>query len=103
MAPKQTRASTKAKELQTADTPLVRRLKNIKNSKVQEGSWQKIWAEMQQWAYVNKNPTQAAKKIKFNTIFNYVNAPLMASFCGTKETAVKFMISQYHNGRFYFD
>ena len=27
----------------------------------------------------------------------------MASFWGTKETAVKFIISQYHNGRFYFD
>ena len=27
----------------------------------------------------------------------------MASFGGTKETAVQFIISQYHNGRFYFD
>ena len=35
MAPKQTRASTKAKELQAADTPLVCILKNIKNDKVQ--------------------------------------------------------------------
>ena len=34
MAPKQTRASTKAKEIQAADTPLVRRMKNIKNAKV---------------------------------------------------------------------
>ena len=58
---------------------------------------------MQEWAYVNKNPTQATEKIKYNTIFNYVNAPLMASFGGTKETAVKFIISRYHNGRFYFD
>ena len=30
-------------------------------------------------------------------------ALLMASLGGTKETAVKFIISQYHNGRFYFD
>ena len=36
MAPKQTRALTKAKELQAADTPLVRILKNIKNGKVQK-------------------------------------------------------------------
>ena len=43
------------------------------------------------------------KKIKYNTIFNYVNAPLMASFGGTKETIVKFIIRWYHNGRFYFD
>ena len=102
MEPKQTRASAKAKELQTAETPLVRRLKNIKNSKVHEGSWKKIWTEMQEWAYVNKKPTQAIEKIKYSTIFNYVNAPLMASFSGTKEIAVKFIISRYHNGRFHF-
>ena len=58
---------------------------------------------MQEWAYVNKNPTQAAEKIKYNTIFNYVKAPLMASFGGTKETTVKFIISRYHNSQFYFD
>ena len=98
MAPKQTRASTKAKELQAADTPLVRRLKKIKNSKVQEGSWIKLWAEMQEWAYVNNKATQATEKIKYNTIFSYVNAPLMASFGGTKETAIKFIINRYHNG-----
>ena len=103
MAPKQTRASSKAKELQTAETPLVHRLKNIKNAKVHEGSWQKLWTEMQEWAYVSKNRTQAAEKIKYNTIFNYVNAPLMASFGGTKETTVKFITSRYHNGRFYFN
>ena len=50
MAPKQTRAAAKAKELQTAETPLVRRLKNIKNAKVQEGSWAKLWAEIKEWA-----------------------------------------------------
>ena len=27
----------------------------------------------------------------------------MASFGGTKEAVVKFIISRYHNGRFYFD
>ena len=27
----------------------------------------------------------------------------MASFTGTKEAVVKFIISRYHNGRFYFD
>ena len=92
MAPKQARALAKAKELQTAETPLVRRLKNIKNAKVHEGSWQKLWTKMQEWAYVNKKPTQAVEKIKYSTIFSYVNAPLMPSFNGTKETAVKFII-----------
>ena len=103
MDPKLTQASTKAKELQAEDTPLVRKLKNIKNAKVQEGQWQKIWTEIQEWAFVDKKMTQAAKKIRRSTIFNYPNAPLMASFGGTKEVAVKFIISRYHNGRFYFD
>ena len=52
---------------------------------------------MQEWAYVNKNPTQAIDKIKYSAIFTYVNAPLIASFGGTKETVVKFIISRYHN------
>ena len=103
MAPKQTRATAKAKELQTAETPLLRRLKNIKNAKVQESSWTKLWAEIKEWAYVDKKPTAAAEKINHSTIVNYINAPLMASFGGTKETAVKVIISRYHNDRFYFD
>ena len=40
---------------------------------------------------------------KHSSIVNYVNALLMASFAGTKETSVKFIISQYQNDRFYFD
>ena len=32
-----------------------------------------------------------------------MNIPFMASYGGTKETAVKFIISWYHNGKFYFD
>ena len=103
MAPKQTRASTKAKEIQAADTPLVRRLKNIKNAKVQEGPWKKLWAEIQEWAFVDKKMTQEAEKFQRSTLFGYANAPLMESFGGTKEAAVKFIISRYHNGRFYFD
>ena len=93
----------KAKEIQAADTPLVRRMKNIKNAKVQEGPWQKLWTKIQEWAFVDKKATQVAEKIRHNTILSYANAPLMASFGGTKETAVKFIISRYHNGWFYFN
>ena len=32
-----------------------------------------------------------------------MNTLFMAIFGGTKETAVKFIISRYHNGKFYFD
>ena len=47
--------------------------------------------------------TQATEKVRHNTLFGYANAPLMASFGGTKEDTIKFIISRYHNGRFYFD
>ena len=53
----------------------------------------KLWAEIKEWAYVDKRPTQAAEKINHSTIVNYINALLMASFGGTKETIVKFIIS----------
>ena len=98
MAPKLTRVATKTRELQAEDTPLVHRLKNIKNAKVQDGQWQKLWIEIQEWAYVDKKMTQAADKIRKSTIFNYPNAPLMESFGGMKEATVKFIISRYHNG-----
>ena len=32
-----------------------------------------------------------------------MNTPFMESFGGTKETTVKFIISRYHNEKFYFD
>ena len=98
MAPKLNRAAAKVRELQAEDTPLVRHLKNIKNAKVQDGQWQKLWTEIQEWAYVDKRMTQATEKIWKSTIFNYPNAPLMAIFGGTKEAVVKFIISHYHNG-----
>ena len=48
MAPKQTRAmKAKVKELESAVILLVKRLRNIKNVKVQEGLWEKHWAENQ--------------------------------------------------------
>ena len=41
--------------------------------------------------------TPQAKKVRHSTIYSYANAPIMASFTGTKEAAVKFIISRYHN------
>ena len=84
MAPKQTRAATKTKELETDETPLLRRLINIKNAKVQETSWEKPCAKIKEWAYVDKKPTQAVEKVNHSSIMNYMNTPFMASFEGTK-------------------
>ena len=98
MAPKLTRAAAKAKEFQAEDTPLVQRLKHIKNAKVQEGPFQKLWAEIQDWAYEGSKMTQATEKVQNSSILQYPNTPLMASFGGTKEAAVKFIVSRYHNG-----
>ena len=81
----------------------MRRLKLIKNAKVQESSWEKLWAEIKEWAYVDKRPTQAVEKNNSSTIVNYINVSIIASFGGMKETTMKLIISQYHNGKFYFD
>ena len=81
----------------------MRRLKLIKNTKVQESSWEKLGTEIKEWDYVNKRPAQAAEKINHSTIVNLINALIMANFGGTKEKTVKFIISRYHNYRFYVD
>ena len=47
--------------------------------------------------------TEEGLKVNHRTIMNYMNAPLMVSFGGTKENISKFIISQYNNGKFYFD
>ena len=104
MAPKQTRVvAAKTKELQSVETPLMRTLRNIKNAKVQETSCTKTWAKIKEWAYQDKKITSKAEKISHGTIISYMNTPFMASFCGTKETVVKFIINWYHNGKFYFE
>ena len=46
---------------------------------------------------------EEAQKVNNSTIMNFLNAQLMASFGGMKETIVRFIISRYHNGKFYFD
>ena len=73
------------------------------NNPNQETSWAKMLAEIKEWAYVDKKLTQAAEKINHSSIMNYMNTPFMAIFGGTKETTVKFIISQYQNEKFYFD
>ena len=100
MAPKQIKVVAKTKELQSAKTPLMRRLRNIKKVKVQETSWVKTWDEIKEWAYVDKKPTQAAEKVNHSSIMNYMNTPFMESFGGIKEIAVKSIISWYHNRKF---
>ena len=42
-------------------------------------------------------------KVNASTILNYINAPLMVIFGEEKGTIAKFIISRYHNGKFYFD
>ena len=95
MAPKQIRAmKDKLKELEFVVSPLVKKLQNIKNVKVQKVSWARHWAEIKTWAYEGKSRMiEEANKVNQITIMNFMNAPLMASFGGTKENIVKFIIS----------
>ena len=81
----------------------MRRLRNIKNAKVQEALWSKTWAEIKEWDYQDKKITPKAEKIIYKIIMSYMNTEFMARFGGTKETTVKFIVSRYHNGKFYFN
>ena len=47
--------------------------------------------------------TLETQKVNTSTIMRYMNAPLIASFEGTKDIITKLIISRYHNGNFYFD
>ena len=52
---------------------------------------------------MDKKMAPEAEKISYSTIMSYMNTPFMETFGGTKETTVKFIVSRYHNGKFYFD
>ena len=94
MEPKKTRSATnKAKEPETATTPLIQRVKNISKEKVQETSWSRLWEEIKKWAYVDKKMTKKDQKVNASTIMSYINALLMESFGGIKEIIAKFIIS----------
>ena len=105
MAPKKTKAmKSKLKELESVISPLVKWLEIIKNAKVKEVSWARHWEEIKEWAYRGKSRMIGeAEKVNHRTIMKFLNAPLMASFGGTKETTVKFINNRYHNGKFYFN
>ena len=84
--------------------PLVKWLQNIKNTKVQEVSWAQHWVEIKTWAYQGKSRiTEEVNKVNQSNIMNFMNAPLMASFAGTKDIIAQFIVSRYQNGKFYFD
>ena len=79
MAPKQTRATkAKIKELESVVSPLVKRLKNIKNAKVQEILWGKYWTEIKEWAYQGQQKMiEEVHQVSNSTIMNFMNAPFM--------------------------
>ena len=52
---------------------------------------------------MGKKMTPEAEKISHSTIMSYMNTQFMETFAGMKETTMKFIISRYHNGKFYFD
>ena len=79
-------------------------MENIKKSKLQETSWAQHWEDIKKWAYAGKSRrTEEGNKINQSIILNYMNAPLMESFKGTKKNIIKFIIIWYHNGKFYFN
>ena len=47
--------------------------------------------------------TTKSQKVSANTILSYLNAPLMAVFRGMNDIIANFIVSQYYNGKLYFD
>ena len=45
---------------------------------------------------------EEAQKLSARTILSYMNAPLMENFAGTKYIIAQFIVSRYHNEKFYF-
>ena len=45
---------------------------------------------------------EESQKVNTSTIPAYKNAPLMASFAGTKDIIAQFIVIRYRNGKFYF-
>ena len=64
-AKKTTRRSAinKIKQLEKASTPLVERLHNIRNAKVVETLWTRLWKEIKEWAYENGKLTEESQKL----------------------------------------
>ena len=93
----------KMKELEKNTTPLVQILHNVCKAKVIEMLWERLWKEIKKWSYKNEKMMEEDQKLSASTILSYINAPLMASFSGTKDIITKFIVIQYHNGKFYFD
>ena len=63
----------------------------------------RLCVEIKKWEYVEKKMTEETQKVNVSTIMSYINAPLIMSFGGTNEIIEKLILSQYHNGKFYFD
>ena len=69
--------------------PLQSRLHNIRNAKVVEQQWKRVWGEIKYWGTkLGGRWREEAHKLNASTILTYMNAPLMDSFAGTNETIV---------------
>ena len=62
-----------------------------------------MWKEVKKWSYKDGKMIEEAQKVSASKILSYINAPLMESFIGTKDIIAQFIVSRYHNGKFYFD
>ena len=88
MTPKKTTTrftTSKMKYLEKTTTPLVQRLHNVCKEKIIETSWARLWKEIKKWSYKYGKMTKEAQNLSASTILNYMNAPLMEIFVGTKD------------------
>ena len=92
-------ASNKLKQLGKDSTPLETRLHNIRNAKVVEKSWKRIWKEIKPCGCDKDDKwIEEAQILSASMNLSYMNSPLMDILTGMKEIITQFIVSRYHNG-----
>ena len=91
-------AKKKVAEEEKKLSVLQQRLSKIRKAKLDEHNWPKYWAEMRECS-----KSENARNITIARIKSYLNAPIIDNFGTLKEEVMKFLVSQYHDGKIWLD
>ena len=67
-------------------------------AKLNKHNWPKHWAKLREWGKREGTWNLATARIK-----SYLNAPNIDNFRNLKEEVAKFLVSRYHDGKFWLD
>jgi hypothetical protein len=94
----ETEAKKKEFEVEMKMSPLQSQLRRIIKAMIYEHKWEKYWNELKEWGQIEGFLALFVAKIK-----SYLNTPILESFENNKEKAAKFLVSYYHDGKFWLD